>query len=66
MTDVDLDGILQILRERGALFAYVFGSRVDGTARDDSDWDVGAFYGRHDVVPWEAAAGLPGRVGESH
>jgi len=60
VTDVDLDEVVRVLREQGAVFAYLFGSRVDDTARPDSDWDVGAFFGRADVVPWKVD--VPDRV----
>lgn len=35
----------EVLRGHGALFAYLFGSRARGTARDDSDLDVAAYFG---------------------
>src|SRR5437588_2992345 len=62
MADVALEEVVEVLRDQGALFAYLFGSRVDGTARDDSDWDVGAFFGRDDVVAWKLAGPLPDAV----
>lgn len=36
----------QILREAGARFAFVFGSRARGNHRPDSDLDVAAFFGQ--------------------
>jgi uncharacterized protein len=40
------------LREAGAVFAYLHGSRVDGPHRTDSDTDVAAWFGRP-VSAWE-------------
>lgn len=34
------------LRQAGARFAYLHGSRVEGTATSTSDWDVAAFFGQ--------------------
>lgn len=36
------DEIVRVLRARGAVFAYLFGSRAAGAARADSDVDVAA------------------------
>ena len=41
------------MREHGAQFAFLHGSRVKGTARADSDIDVAAFFGRRGVQSWE-------------
>jgi len=39
------------LRRAGARFAYVFGSRAQGTHDAGSDVDLAAFFGRADVDP---------------
>lgn len=53
---------IAVLREAGARFAYVFGSRVEGNARPDSDLDVAASFGGSPVDPVAIAARLPGKV----
>lgn len=45
--------VADALREAGARFALVFGSRAEGTARPDSDLDVGAWWGDRPPVSWE-------------
>lgn len=57
-----LDEAAGALRRAGARFAYLFGSRATGRARDGSDIDVAAFFGREDVDASRVAAKLPGRV----
>lgn len=47
-----LDEVVRRLRERGARFAFLHGSRVHGGARPGSDVDVAAWFGR----PVDAAA----------
>ncbi len=47
----DLDAIIAALREAGASFAFLFGSRVTGRPRPDSDLDIAAWF-RGDVEPW--------------
>lgn len=42
----DHEALVAVLRARGARFAFVHGSRVDGSPRPDSDLDVGAWWGR--------------------
>lgn len=37
--------MIETLRDAGARFAFVFGSRARGGARPDSDTDVAAFFG---------------------
>ncbi len=56
----DPEVICAALRARGAIFAFVHGSRVNGTARPDSDLDVAAYWGSDPPDPWEVD--LPARV----
>lgn len=42
---VDADRLVAVLREAGARFAFVHGSRVSGTQREASDLDVAAWFG---------------------
>lgn len=56
---VTVDLLLAHLREAGAVFAYIHGSRVTGGARPDSDVDVAAWFGRA-VDPWQVP--MPARV----
>lgn len=46
--EVDVDrriaAAVEALRDSGAVFAYLHGSRAAGTARPDSDIDVAAYY----------------------
>lgn len=41
------------LRDAGARFAYLFGSRAVGTHRPDSDIDVAAYFGDRAPASWE-------------
>jgi predicted nucleotidyltransferase len=54
---VDVDDLqrraIAALRDAGASFAYVHGSRASGTARADSDLDVAAFWGTTAPAPFE-------------
>lgn len=43
----------QSLRQAGARFAFVHGSRASGSARPDSDLDVGAWWGNEAPAPWD-------------
>jgi hypothetical protein len=45
--------VTDALREAGAAFALVFGSRARGTQRVDSDLDVAAFWTGTPPAPWE-------------
>lgn len=45
--------IVRTLREAGARFALLHGSRARGTARPDSDVDVGAWWGREAPASFE-------------
>lgn len=56
----DVATIVAGLRAAGARFAYLHGSRADGTARPDSDVDVGAHFGGLAPAPWDHD--LPGDV----
>lgn len=48
-----------LLRQRGALFAYLFGSRAVGEERAESDTDVAAFFGSPDADPIALGRNLP-------
>jgi predicted nucleotidyltransferase len=48
----DLEQLTEGLKEAGARFVYLVGSRARGTARPDSDIDLAAYFGRTDVAPW--------------
>ncbi|MEL9991381.1 MAG: nucleotidyltransferase domain-containing protein [Thermoproteus sp.] len=45
----------RVFEKWGVVFAYLFGSRARGTAREDSDWDVAAYFGRDVTVLEEVA-----------
>jgi predicted nucleotidyltransferase len=47
------DEAIQALRQAGARFAFVYGSRAQGAPRPDSDLDVAACWGREAPAPWE-------------
>lgn len=49
---VDLDRVVEVLRDAGAVFAYVHGSAASGEARRGSDLDVAAFFEGRDPAPW--------------
>lgn len=53
--------VRDVLRSSGAVFAYLHGSRADGTATAGSDTDVAAWFGRP-TDAWVVAAALPGDV----
>lgn len=46
-----LNELVASLRQTGARFAYLFGSRAEGTATEDSDFDLAAWFGRSGVNP---------------
>jgi len=50
------------LRAAGARFAYLHGSRAAGTARQDSDTDLAAWFGRDPAPPSWEVGGLPAAV----
>lgn len=60
LEDVDLRETVAVLRDAGAVFAYLHGSVVSGTARPDSDIDVAAHFDGRDPPPWTVR--VPGRV----
>ncbi len=49
----DLNEIAAALRSAGARFAFLFGSRVTGDARPESDLDVAAWWGGQAPDPWD-------------
>lgn len=51
--------LVAALRDAGARFAYLHGSRVSGGAAAGSDTDIAAWFG-HEVAPWEVA--VPGHA----
>lgn len=51
--EVDLDPLIAVLRDAGARFAFVFGSRAEGRERPDSDLDVAAWWGDQPPPPWK-------------
>ena len=51
---IDEGAVTEALRDAGARFAFVHGSRaVDGGGRPDSDLDVAAWWGVSPPVPWD-------------
>jgi len=56
----DADELVRVLRHAGARFAFVHGSRVDGTATADSDVDVAAWFAGTNPAPWDVV--LPGGI----
>lgn len=61
VNDPVLEATIAALRAAGARFAFLFGSRAEGTAKPESDLDVAAWFGRARVLPWEIR-GLPDGV----
>jgi predicted nucleotidyltransferase len=47
------DSVVRALRGAGARFAFVWGSRVRGTARRESDLDVAAWWGAKPPAAWD-------------
>lgn len=60
---VDVDELRLTLRRNGVVFAFLHGSRADGSARPDSDVDVAVWRadGAPDL-PWGQLSGLPDEV----
>ena len=56
-----LDALVEQLRDAGAVFAFVHGSRAEGRHRPGSDTDIAAWFGR-DVDAFELQAHLPAGV----
>jgi uncharacterized protein len=52
--------VVEALRDVGAVFAFVHGSRASGTARPDSDLDVAAWWPAQPPAAFEVP--LPARV----
>lgn len=59
---VDTEAVRRVLRDGGARFAFVHGSRASGTSQPGSDVDVAAWFGRHDPMHLEVASRMPARV----
>ncbi len=57
----DAPATIAALRSAGARFAFVHGSRAQGTDGPGSDVDGAAWFGGDDPPPW-AIRGLPGEV----
>lgn len=57
----DTETTVEALRQAGARFAFVHGSRASGTARASSDVDVAAWFGGLNPAPW-TVAGLPSSI----
>lgn len=55
---VDLDAVRAVLRSHGVVFALVFGSHADATARAGSDIDL-AVWGAPGVDDWRLRGELP-------
>ncbi len=53
MKDLDRTAIVQCLRNAGAQFAFLHGSRAAGSAGPESDIDVAAHFGGRDPAAWE-------------
>lgn len=49
------EAVIEALRNAGASFAFVFGSRATGNARPDSDLDVAAWWPEDPPAPWDVA-----------
>jgi hypothetical protein len=49
----DETAVIAALRDAGARFAFVHGSRATGRPRTDSDLDVAAWWGEDSPAPWE-------------
>ena len=56
-----LEVVTAELLASGAVFGYLHGSQISGTATAASDIDVAAFFGAP-VDAWTVAPGLPGEV----
>jgi uncharacterized protein len=54
------DHVVRVLRDAGAVFAFVHGSRATGTPGTDSDLDVAAWWPADAPASWDVE--VPGRV----
>ncbi|MGH2829249.1 MAG: nucleotidyltransferase domain-containing protein [Actinomycetota bacterium] len=59
---MDEAAIVAALREAGAKFGYLFGSRARKTSTEASDTDIAAWFGGTDETVWDRAARLPSGV----
>lgn len=55
------EATVDALRQAGARFAFVHGSRASGAARPGSDVDVAAWFAGRNPAPW-SVAGLPSSI----
>ncbi len=53
--EAGLEQAVEALRDAGAAFALVFGSRARGHHRDTSDLDIGAWWPRDRPKSWDVA-----------
>jgi len=53
--EVYRDAAVEALRDAGAAFALVFGSRARGDHRDDSDLDIGGWWQTDAPAAWDVA-----------
>ncbi len=58
--EVDVTAVVAALRDAGAKFAYLHGSRNHGGSHPTSDVDVAAWFGTRPPASWEV--GVPGTV----
>jgi hypothetical protein len=52
---LDRQATIRALREAGARFAFVFGSRAGGRPRSESDLDVAAWWSSRAPASWEVS-----------
>lgn len=52
-SELPLDRVRAVLRDAGAIFAFLHGSRMTGRARPDSDTDIAAWFADAPRAWWE-------------